>query len=98
MREQPSQHPDKYGYHVPNDCTTQGRNRNDGALPESGYVKCKKCGFTFHTMLHPKGRGEGNTYATPTSFVREGITVYDGADTVVVGGCPFCGTFNYERD
>ncbi len=45
---------------------------------------------------HPKGVGEGNVYNTATSFQREGVTIYNGADTLSVSGCPFCGSFNYD--
>jgi hypothetical protein len=57
-------HPDKYGYPIYNDVTTGGRNRNDGVPPESGYIKCKKCGFTMNKHRHPKGWGDGITYTT----------------------------------
>ncbi|MDP2942944.1 MAG: hypothetical protein Q8O36_05545 [Candidatus Omnitrophota bacterium] len=89
-------HPDKFGQAIDNDVTTHGRNRNDGVYPENSYVRCKKCGFPMNKKRHPKGVGEGNSYATATSFVREGVTIYNGADTSSVSGCPFCGTYNYD--
>lgn len=54
-------HPDRFGSPIPNTTTTTGRNRNDGAYPESSYLKCKKCGFVMNSVRHPKGRGEGNS-------------------------------------
>lgn len=84
-------HPDKYGQAIDCDVTTHGRNHNDGVYPEKSYLRCKKCGFPMNTKRHSKGRGEGNSYATSTSFAREGVTIYNGADTSSVSGCPFCG-------
>ena len=89
-------HPDKYGEPINCDVTTRGKNRNDGTYPEHSYIRCKKCGFPMNKKRHPKGIGEGNVYGTATSFSREGVTIYNGADTLSVSGCPFCGTFNYN--
>lgn len=89
-------HPDKFGQAIDCEITTHGRNRNDGVYSENSYVRCKKCGFPMNTKRHPKGVGEGNSYATATSFLREGVTIYNGADTSSVAGCPFCGTYNYD--
>lgn len=91
-------HPDKYGQAIDNNVTRHGRNRNDGAYPEGSYIRCKKCGFSMSTRRHPKATGEGNTYNSPTSFTREGVTIYNGADTLSISGCPFCGTYNYKED
>jgi len=89
-------HPDKYGQAIDCDVTTRGKNRNDGSYPERSYLRCKKCGFPMNRKRHPKGVGEGNVYNTATSFQREGVTIYNGADTLSVSGCPFCGSFNYD--
>ena len=89
-------HPDKYGQAIESDVTTHGRNRNDGVYPEGSYIRCKKCGFPMNKKRHPKGVGEGNAYSTATSFAREGVTIYNGADVTSASGCPFCGTYNYD--
>lgn len=89
-------HPDKYGGRIDCEVTTHGRNRNDGVYPETSYIRCKKCGFPMNTKRHPKGVGEGNSYDTATSFSQEGVTLYNGADTLSVSGCPLCGSYNYD--
>lgn len=89
-------HPDKFGQAIDNDVTTHGRNRNDGVYPENLYIRCKKCGFPMNKKRHSKGVGDGNSYGTATNFLREGVTIYNGADTLSVSGCPFCGTYNYD--
>ena len=73
-------HPDRYGYPIPNDVTTAGRNRNDGTPPESSYVRCKKCGFTMSTQQFPKGRGEGN--AQVYTQLNGAVTAGDATITV----------------
>ena len=83
-------HPDKYGYAIPNDCTTQGRNRNDGAIPESGFLRCKKCGFILNKHITTKGWGDGINL---TDFK---YGSQNKVDPTVQAGCPFCGTFNYD--
>ena len=89
-------HPDKYGQAIESDVTTHGRNRNDGVYPEGSYIRCKKCGFPMNKKRHPKGVGEGNAYSTATSFAREGVTIYNGADVTSTSGCQFCGTYTYD--
>ena len=83
-------HPDKYGDQIPNDCVTQGRNRNDGAIPESGFLRCKKCGFVLNKHITAKGHGDGINL-TDFKYGAQNRT-----DPTVQAGCPFCGTFNYD--
>ena len=82
-------HPDKYGQAIDSDVTTHGRNRNDGVYPEGSYIRCKKCGFPMNKKRHPKGVGTGIDLTT--TYGSEGRI-----DPVVTGGCPFCGTYNYD--
>lgn len=79
-------HPDKYGGAIPCEEVNHGRNRDMSPFPEHAYVRCKKCGFPMNAARHPKGIGTGIDIVTEgTHQVPE-----------VTGGCPFCGTYNYD--
>ena len=94
-------HPDRFGRPIDNSVVRHGRHNSDGIYPESSYIKCKKCGFTFSTARFPKGVGEGNVYGTPNSYTSPNgptgttVTLYDGADATGPG-CPFCHSYNYD--
>jgi len=75
---------------------TRGRNRTDGVPSDSGYIHCRNCGFIMNKKKFPRGIGDGVT-TTDYSYSQGGITKYYG-DPEVTGGCPFCGTFNYDRE
>lgn len=91
----PILHPDKYGKTIEHGAVTHGVHQEPRS--DNRFVKCKKCGYTLDRTRHQKGHGEGNTWTTATSFSRGSETLYNGADTDTVQGCPFCGTFNFER-
>lgn len=54
-------HPDLGYQAVDYDSTGHGLNADDSNYPESGYIKCRKCGFTFNKHRWLKGHEEGNT-------------------------------------
>ena len=61
---------------------------NDGL--ESNFVRCKQCGFPFDRTKHPHGDGWGGNER------KDDITGSDVKDPVTTGGCPFCGSSEYE--
>lgn len=65
-------HPDRGGGPIDSDSVTTGQNYDLGDYPESGFIRCKKCGTILNTKRHPKGWEEGNTQAS---------TLLDGAVT-----------------
>lgn len=90
-------HPDyEYAGPIRQDSVTEGRNRDESDYPESGYIKCLKCGYTMNKYRHakPKARGAGVSFDTD-SYTIESTTQYYG-DPTVNTGCPLCGTWNYE--
>lgn len=85
-----------------------GLNRDLGKYPESGYVRCSKCGFLCNTsrdVSFPDGSKAGyGTLITTQEFDDTSVgfdnsrVSFDGdIDPTVVGGCPFCGTYLYNR-
>ena len=94
-------HPDKGSGPINNDQVRSGRNADQG-LPESGFLKCKKCGYTMNKLRHPKGWGDGIRIQSEYSNwdeVNWDEFFWDGATQtlpLVVAGCPFCGSFMYD--
>jgi hypothetical protein len=95
-------HPSRGYRPVDNDSVTSGRNAETPEFPESGFIKCNKCGYTMNKHRHPKGWGDGVRLQAETANWDEVYWdefFWDGASQtqpLVVGGCPQCGTYNYD--
>lgn len=57
---------------------------------ESDYICCKQCGYIFDKTKHPRGDGWGGNESAET------ISGANAKDPVVTGGCPLCGSSEYE--
>ena len=64
---------------------------------ESDFVRCQQCGYPVDRTLHSKGSGHGNESVSTSTQTHPitGATLYYG-DPTVTGGCPFCGSSEYE--
>ena len=103
-------HPDRGAEEIPCISITTGLNADFTGLPETAYVRCRKCGFIMNKARHPKGWGDGNT-ASPIDVwsydwgggLPSGTSGYSGVGypqvagyPITTAGCPFCGTFIYD--
>jgi hypothetical protein len=88
-----------------------GLNRELGKYPESGYVRCKKCGFMCNTHRDIQKQlgsraGYGIIYESVKEYDAVDVeydsvsNVYDGravgTEPTVNAGCPLCGTYLYN--
>ena len=95
-------HPSRGYKPLDNESVTSGRNAEHPTYPESGFLKCNKCGYTMNRVRHPKGWEDGvktNLIYANWDEVNWDEFFWDGAqqwDTIVEAGCPFCGTYNYD--
>lgn len=97
-------HPDRGAESIPCVSITHGLNADFTALPETAYIRCRKCGFILNTARHPKGWGTGVTFDWSNVLEHDGWgggawgAGYESmaADPVVTAGCPLCGTFIYD--
>jgi len=96
------EHPSRGPKPIENTSVTSGRNAEHPTWREDGYLKCNKCGYTMNKHRHPKGWTDGIRIQTTYSNwdeVNWDEFFWDGASQelpLVVAGCPFCGTFNYD--
>jgi len=56
-------HPRRQQPQIPNDSVTTGKNRENATYPESGYIRCSRCGFVMNKYRSPQGTGDGITQA-----------------------------------
>ena len=97
-------HPDRGAESIYAVSVTHGLNADNAPLPETCWVRCRKCGFVLNTARHPKGWGEGITHTMEGNVDRGGWGNGDWgdaytpnvADFEITGGCPFCGTYIYD--
>jgi len=96
-------HPDKGGGEIPCDIVTHGLNADFSPIPETRYIRCRKCGFILNTARHPKGWGTGISFDISLNVDQGwGNGIWGGyytpavADPVVTSGCPLCGTYLYD--
>ena len=91
---------------VPSTRVKVGRHAEHVGYRDDGYVECRKCGFICHLDRDSRaGRGNGIAF-TVTSYWGDGAwgnEVWGGGsvstlnDPTVTGGCPLCGTLNYQE-
>lgn len=88
-----------------------GRNPDTFVPDDRENVRCAKCGFIcnksretrsedgsrlgYGISLDPVGTAFSSTVGFSTTMLFNGSAA--GYDPVVVGGCPFCGTFLYNK-
>lgn len=65
---------------------------NDGR--ESKYVRCKQCGFICNRDRDSKGSGRGNEAVA--SITTDAGGTANAKNPSVSGGCPLCGSSEYE--
>lgn len=93
-------HPDRGAQEIPCVSVTHGLNADFSALPETAYIRCRKCGFILNKARTGKGWGTGISFIIPD--LGWGNTPWGDpyppavADPVVTSGCPFCGTYIYD--
>ena len=61
---------------------------------ESKFVRCKQCGFICNRDVNPKGSGWGNVSIAEVLDLTD--TAARADNPTVTGGCPFCGSSEYE--
>lgn len=95
-------HPDRGAAEVPCISITHGLNADFSALPETAYIRCRKCGFMMNKARHPKGWGTGISFIVPQTWGNDWGNVDNvgypqvAGEPVVGAGCPFCGSFIYD--
>lgn len=66
-----------------------------GIRSEANYIRCQQCGYPIDRSRTTPGSGYGNiTSAEVTGETVGGVVTC--REPAVNGGCPFCGTSNYE--
>ena len=96
-------HPDLAGGEIPSESVKSGLNADFSPVPESAYIRCKKCNFILNKAVHPKGWGTGISHDW-SGIIDQGWGfgpwgggwVTTVAEPNVTAGCPFCGTYNYD--
>lgn len=61
---------------------------------DSKYVRCKQCGFIVNKNINQAGSGYGNETTTAITTIAGGTA--NARDPSVTGGCPLCGSSEYE--
>jgi hypothetical protein len=97
-------HPDRGDAgEIPCVSISHGLNADFSAVPETSYIRCRKCGFIMNKARHPKGWGTGISFDISANADQGwGGGPWGGgfppsvADPVVLSGCPFCGTYIYD--
>jgi hypothetical protein len=95
---------------IPSDSISTGRNPDLGTWKDNRYVRCQRCGFMCHLDRDSRASegsrvGEGMSYSTTFNTVSlTGNAAYSSAtvsvvrnDPIVIGGCPQCGTYMYDK-
>ena len=91
----------KYKFKDIHPTSSSGKKMDGGDLPpwmgstgkESDFVRCVQCGYPVDRTKHPKGDGWGGNESTSAISGADTDTAYD---PTVTGGCPFCGSSEYE--
>lgn len=83
------------GRRLQSDSVTTGRNKDLGSLQEDNYMKCSRCRFMVKIQRHPKAQ-DGSKQGWGMRF--DDTDTSDIKDPVVVGGCPQCGTYLYNKE
>jgi hypothetical protein len=92
----PTAHPSLGARPIHNESVTKGMNAEYPAHPESGFMRCNKCGFPLNRHAHPKGWGDG--ISQPSTTLDGGVNKGDTTITVAsTTGFPSSGyLFIYE--
>ena len=61
---------------------------------DSKFVRCKQCGFVVNKDINSKGNGWGNETQNSITTIAGGTA--NAKDPVVNGGCPLCGSSEYD--
>jgi Zn finger protein HypA/HybF involved in hydrogenase expression len=61
---------------------------------DSKYVRCKQCGFIVNKDINSQGSGYGNE--TVSNITTDAEETANAKDPSVAGGCPLCGSSEYE--
>lgn len=96
---------------IPSKTVRYGRNADHAGFADDRYVRCSRCGFIANMDRHqrePYGSKAGQgishpdplTYDETTQQYDGSGTTYDGRqnDFTVTGGCPFCGSFTFDKE
>lgn len=54
-------HPRRQRPQIRNEAVTTGINHDQVTYPESGYIRCSRCGQVLNKHRHPQGTGDGVT-------------------------------------
>lgn len=82
----PEIHPDKSPRAIAPD--THHGVEKEAASEANDFISCRKCGYIFDRSKRPKGWRDAITYTA--------ITGTNLKEPVVTGGCPSCGTYEYD--
>ena len=61
---------------------------------DAKFVRCKQCGFVVNKDINGKGSGYGNESTTDITTIAGGTA--NAKDPTVTGGCPLCGSSEYD--
>lgn len=61
---------------------------------DTKYVRCKQCGFIVNKERNPRGSGYGNE--TVEDITTDAGGTANAKNPIVSGGCPLCGSSEYE--
>lgn len=65
-----------------------------GEGEDGKYVRCKQCGYLVNRELNPPGNPWGNE--TTEDITTDAGGTANAKNPIVAGGCPFCGSSEYE--
>jgi hypothetical protein len=95
---------------IPSKSVHHGLNADNVGLRDDRYVRCTNCGFVCHLDRDLRAPFGSKTGQGRQSYPREAYddsgteysdtdTHYDGGinDFTITGGCPFCGSYTYDR-
>lgn len=66
--------------------------RGDG--DDAKFVRCKQCGFVVNRDINNPGSGYGNESTSSITTIAGGTA--NAKNPTVTGGCPLCGSSEYE--